>query len=175
MACSEWDVAGLLYSSKELDVDQEKQFEEHLCICSECKEQLELYEKERTHFFNPTNLLEIPSRKVDEEILRVCSNSRKQFTSFGLLPSFLKKTAFSVTFFVVGFAVVGYFAMNFENSSKGSVVVEKSDVTQPLQTVKSADQDSFFNDSANDSGLYYSKTRGSLDSKGVFPVDLKNK
>jgi hypothetical protein len=175
MACSEWEVTGLLYSSKELDVDQQRLFEEHMAVCSECKEQMELYQKERTLFFNLTNLQEIPSKKVDEEILRVCSNSTKQFTSLGILPSILKKTAFSITFFIVGFAVVGYFAMNIQNSTKNPMVIEKNELTQPLQAVKTSDQDSLINDSANDSGLYFSKTRGSLDSKGVFPVDLKNK
>ncbi len=175
MACSEWEVTGLLYSSKELDVDQARLYQEHLNVCAECKEQSELYEKERTHLFKLTNLQEIPSRKVDEEILRVCSNSRKQLTTLGLLPSFLKKTAFSVTFFAVGFAVVGYFAMNLQNSAKNAVVIERNEISEPLQSVKSSGQDSLINDSANDTGLYFSKTRGSLESKGVFPVDLKNK
>ncbi len=176
MACSEWDVTGLLYSSKELDVDQKKLFEEHLGVCSECKEQMELYEEERTCFFNLANLQELPSKKVDEEILRVCSNPTKQFTSLGVLPSFLKKTAFSITFFIVGFAVVGYFAMNLPNSAKNKVAIEKNELTQPLQAVvKTTDQDSLISDSANDTGLYFSKTRGSLGSKGVVPVDLKNK
>lgn len=175
MACSEWEVTGLLYSSKELDVDQTRKFKEHLGICSECKEQMELYEKERTRFFNLANLQELPSKRVDEEILRVCSNPTKQFTSLGVLPSFLKKTAFSITFFIVGFMVVGYFAMNLQNSAKNSVAIEKNELNQPLQAVKAPDQDSLTSDSANDTGLYFSKTRGSLDSKGVFPVDLKNK
>ncbi|NLL13402.1 MAG: hypothetical protein GX267_08360 [Fibrobacter sp.] len=175
MACSEWEVTGLLYSSKELDVNQTRLYEEHLGVCSECKEQMELYQKERTHFYNLTNLQELPSKKVDEEILRVCSNPTKQFTSLGVLPSFLKKTVFSVTFFIVGFVVVGYFAMNLQNSANNAVVIEKNELSQPLQAVKASDQDSLINDSVNDTGLYFSKTRGSLGSKGVFPVDLKNK
>ncbi len=175
MACSEWEVTGLLYSSKELDVDQAKQFEEHLGICPECKNEYELYQKEREQFFNLQNLQELPSKKVDEEILRVCSSSRKHVTSFGLFPSFLKKTAFSVTFFVVGFVVVGYFAMNLDNNSKQNIVVEKNDVSQSLQAAKEESKDSLINDSTNDTNLYFSKTRGSLESKGVFPVDLKSK
>ncbi len=175
MACSEWEVTGLLYSSKELDVEQTRLFEEHLKVCSECKEQMELYEFEKTRFFNLANLQELPSKKVDEEILRVCSNPTKQFTSLGVLPSFLKKFAFSMTFFIVGFIVVGYFAMNIQNNAKNSVAIEKNESTTPLQAVKTSDQDSLISDSANDTGLYFSKTRGSLDSKGVFPVDLKNK
>lgn len=173
MACSEWEVTGLLYSSKELDVDQEKQFEEHLCICSECKNEFELYQKERARFFNLQNLQELPSKKIDDEILRVCSNSRKQVTSFGLLPSFLKKTAFSVTFFVVGFVVVGYFAMNL-SSSKQNFVMEKNEIPQSMQA-KAGGSDSLVTDSTNDTNLYFSKTRGSLEEKGVFPVDLKSK
>jgi hypothetical protein len=175
MACSEWEVTGLLYSSKELDVEQTRLFEEHLSVCSECKEQMELYEFEKTRFFNLANLQELPSKKVDEEILRVCSNPTKQFTSLGVLPSFLKKFAFSMTFFIVGFAVVGYFAMNIQNNATNSVAIEKNESTTPLQAVKTSDQDSLINDSASDTGLYFSKTRGSLDSKGVVPVDLKNK
>lgn len=175
MACSEWEDTGLLYSSKELDVGKVKQFEEHLSICNECKVEVELYQKEKVQFFNLQNLQELPSQEVDKEILRVCSNSRKHVTSIWLLPSFLKKTAFSVTFFIVGFMVVGYFAMNYESSSKQKIIVENESESKLLQaSVAEENKDSLLSDSANDSNIYFSQSRGSLEAKGVVPVDLKN-
>lgn len=173
--CSEWEVTGLLYSSKELDSDSAKKFEEHLRTCTSCKEELELYRKEKMQYFNLHNLQELPSKKIDDEILRICSSPKKQVTSFGLFPSFLKKITYSVAFFAVGFVVFGYLAMNIENSSKPDVAVEKNDLPQTLQAARAEDKDTSNTDSINDTNLYFSKNRGSLDSKGVVPVDLKSK
>jgi len=179
MACSKWEETGLLYSSNELDELEKKAYEEHLAGCEECRSEYESYRKEQTSFFTPEILGETPSEKVDAEIKRVCSTPKKQFTSIGFFPVF-KKTVFSVTFFVVGFIVVGYFSLNIENS-RGiqKVVVEEKPDSSPSRSpeivAEKKNPDSLQHDSLNDSDVYFSKTRGNLQIKGVYPVDLKDK
>ena len=182
MACSKWEETGLLYSSSELNELEAKQYEEHLDFCPACKQEYETYQRERNLLFTEEVLGEAPSRKTDEEILRVCSSASKQYTHTGFLPLFLKRTVFSVTFFVVGFVVVGYFAMNMENHSghkklASEEVIDHSPLDHSVAgaTALPQEADSVRVDSISDTNLYYSKTRGNLDMKGVFPVDLKNK
>ena len=177
MACSKWEETGLLYSSNELDDVDARQFQDHLCSCSECKAEYELYKKECSLFYNIQILSETPSEKVDKEILRVCSNPRKQVTSFGILSVFLKKTAVSVTFFVVGFLVIGYFAMNIQNvqKAKQNIVADKindSTAQVPLQYAQNVVDSA---STPQDSNQYFSKTRGNLNLNGVYPIDLKSK
>ncbi|NLG17768.1 MAG: hypothetical protein GX556_10595 [Fibrobacter sp.] len=179
MGCSKWEDLGLLYSSNELDEQEAKSFKDHMGNCEECRCEYETYRKEQSSFFTPEILGEMPSEKIDAEIKRVCSNPKKQYTSIGLLPVF-KKTFFSVSFFVLGFIVVGYFTLNIENADKNrqSIVLEKTpDSSSPGSVETMAEglnvADSLKFDTLNDSNLYYSKNRGNLQIKGVYPVDLK--
>jgi hypothetical protein len=176
MACSNWDENGLLYSSKELDSTDALQFEEHLCVCKECKEELELYKKEQVQFYTLKNLVEAPSDATNAEILRVCAHPQKRVAMVGFLPLFFKKAAYSVSFFIIGFTVIGYFAMNIDkfNSSTQQIVVDKNVDSSSIISVSALD--SLQSDSSKDStNRYFSKTRGNLNSNGVFPVDLKGK
>ncbi|HLV30858.1 MAG TPA: zf-HC2 domain-containing protein, partial [Chitinispirillaceae bacterium] len=110
MACSNLEETVLLYSSGELSEKEEKSFEEHMSMCDECRKEFDSYRTEQEKFFTYDVLGEAPSKDVDKEILRVCSDARKKVTGLGIMPVFLKKTIYSLTFFVVGFVVVGYFA-----------------------------------------------------------------
>jgi predicted anti-sigma-YlaC factor YlaD len=182
MGCTKWEESGLLYCSSELDEAETKNFEEHLGTCEECRDEYETYQKEKQMFFTADILSETPSKKVDDEILRVCASGQKVYTNTGFFTPFLKKTLFSVTFFIMGFVVVSYFTINMENADrkKQSLALERtaldsSTMASSTQVTSGAVNDSSKKDSANDSNLYYSKTRGNLGTNGVFPVDLKAK
>lgn len=185
MGCNKWEEVGLLFSSGELEEPRAKEYEAHLRECEECKIELETYQKEKNDLFTIDMLGEEPSRKVSDEILRVCSSARKQVTHVGFFPLFFKKTLYSVTFFVMGFVVVGYFAINMENAERkkhavsleGKIADSSTFVQPATANVNSIAQktDSAKSDSLVDSALYYSKTRGNLNTKGVYTVDLKDK
>ena len=182
MACSKWEEAGLLYTSNELDELETKSFEAHLNLCGECKKEYNSYQKERSTYFTAEFLGESPSQKTDAEILRVCSSARpKHFTS-SFFPLFLKKTAYSVTFFVLGFIVVGYFTMVIENPGRNNkkIALEKrlDSLSQPSSMIADGidqNNDSLQFDSLNDTNNYFSKSRGNLEVNGVYPVDLNDK
>ncbi|HLV32718.1 MAG TPA: hypothetical protein VKY57_14200, partial [Chitinispirillaceae bacterium] len=100
-------------------------------------------------------------------------------SGLGIMPVFLKKTIYSLTFFVVGFVVVGYFAMNTEQSKQSNlnVVLENELFDSTNNSQKQNDNTAIKNDfdSLNDTNRFFSKNRGDLDQNGVIPVDLKNK
>jgi hypothetical protein len=177
MACSKLEDTALLYSSRELNEADAKSFEQHLETCDECRHEMDLYRKEQKHYYSPEIFSESPSEATNREILRVCSDARKQITNTGFIPLFFKKTVFSMTFFVVGFIVVGYFAMNIENSKQQNQDMALQNTSIDSTTLSEADKEKVVSqrnvDSINDTNLYYSKTRGNLDVNGVFPVDLK--
>lgn len=181
MGCIKWEESGLLYSSSELDETEAKNFEEHLGSCEECRDEYQTYQKEKQIFFTSDILCETTSKKIDDEILRVCASGKKMYTNTGFFTPFLKKTLFSVTFFIMGFVVVSYFTINMENADrkKQSLAQHRSiDESAPMASSSQAnvkDHDSITKDSIKDSNLYYSKTRGNLGTNGVFPVGLKNR
>lgn len=179
MACSNLEETVLLYSSGELSEKEEKSFEEHMSMCDECRKEFDSYRTEQERFFTYDVLGEVPSKDVDKEILRVCSDARKKVSGLGIMPVFLKKTIYSLTFFVVGFVVVGYFAMNTEQSKQSNlnVVLENELFDSTNNSQKKNDNTAIINDSdsLNDTNRFFSKNRGNLDQNGVIPVDLKNK
>lgn len=172
MACSKWEEIGLLYCSRELDEQEAKLYDVHLANCSECKLEFDQYQNDKLTFFTPEILGEITSKEVDEEIIRVCT-AKKQYTSIGIFPALFKKSVYSVSFFLLGFAVVGYFFYNIENANnqKKNLALDPSSVsTTVLAEQKSTTS---FKDSIKDSAVYFSRARGNLEARGVFPVDLK--
>ncbi len=171
MACSKWEEIGLLYCSRELEEQEAAQFKFHLENCSECKSEFDQYQKEKESFFTSDILGEITSKEIDKEILRVC-NAKKQYTSIGIFPSLIKKSLFSVSFFLLGFVVVGYFVFNIDNANnqKNNFALEPSNTSSPVLAQETTKVQK---DSIKDSAIYYSKTRGNLGTKGVYPVDLK--
>lgn len=182
MGCIKWEESGLLFSSSELGETEAKNFEEHLCSCEECRDEFQAYQKERQMFFSGDILSETPSKRVDDEILRVCASARKMYTNTGFFTPFLKKTLFSVTFFIMGFVVVSYFTINMENADRKKqslalqrTAIDSASMASSTQVAGGAIHDSLKKDSIRDSNLYYSKTRGNLGTNGVFPVDLKDR
>jgi hypothetical protein len=176
MACDKWEEIGLLYCSNELDQQDAKLYDTHLNACTECKSEFDEYQKERS-FFTSEFLGETPSKKVDDEIFRVCT-AKKQFTSIGIFPSLLKKSSFSVSFFLLGFIVVGYFVFNMENANrqKHNLALDplKHDsLVLAQQENTSSTSKTISKDSIKDSAVYFSRTRGNLNTNGVYPVDLK--
>lgn len=174
MACSNLEETVLLYSSGELSENEKKSFEEHIGGCAECQDEYETYRKEQEKFFTVDMLGEVASGNVDKEIIRVCSDARKKYTGAGLMPVFLKKTIYSLTFFVVGFVVVGFVAMYTGQQGVGgaNVALEKGIVDSTVVGEENAVAKSA-SDSLNDTSKYFSKNRGNLKINGVVPVDLK--
>lgn len=178
MACSNFEETVLLYCSGELSEKEAKSFEEHMNDCDECRKEYDTYRSEQKRFYTFDVLGEAPSAKVDEELKRVCSDSRKKFTATGVLPVFFKRTIYSLTFFVVGFVVVGYFAMNADYTKQDNmdIVLENESInSENISKKVTGDSAKEAFDSLADTNNYYSKNRGNLDLNGVIPVDLKNK
>ena len=105
MACNMWEEMGLLFSSGELNEQEQQVFTEHMQQCPECAGEWETYQKEKKRFFTIEVLGEAPSSACDAEILRVCSSSRRRAESLRLFPLFLKKSAISLALFFIGFTI----------------------------------------------------------------------
>lgn len=179
MACNKFEESGLLYVSGELDEHEIRQFEAHLEVCSECRYETKEYKKEQAVFYNAKNLEETPSESVDKEIIRVCSVSKKRYTSL-FLPLFLKKrTAAPLYILMIMVAIGGYVQYHSMNAQKMSVQL-LSETAAPAAASASApvtEQDVSAialseTDSAAlfDSAAAFSKTRGNLDMEGVVTV-----
>ncbi|MGA2508342.1 MAG: zf-HC2 domain-containing protein [Chitinispirillaceae bacterium] len=172
MECRKWEEFGLLYSADELGSTDKQGFEEHLKECEDCRKELFCYRGERERFFTPEILGESPSAKVDAEILRVCSDPRPKIRIATpiLLPAFFRKALVPVMLFVIGFISVGYIMMNMENARQTyrttAAVQQQTLPAQPRVAQKTAD-------SAKETDVNYARTRGDLNDKGVFTVDLK--
>lgn len=171
MECRKWEELGLLYSAHELNQAESGNYERHLAECEECRKELFCYRGERERFFTPGMLDEVPSAQVDAEILRVCTDPRPKISVAvpALFPAFFRKALVPATLFIIGFISVGYIMMNMENARQTyrttTAAVQQQVV--PAQTAvaqKTAD-------SVHD--VNYARTRGNLNDKGVFPVDLK--
>ncbi|MBN2036191.1 MAG: hypothetical protein JW768_05570 [Chitinispirillaceae bacterium] len=176
MQCRKWEELGLLYCASELDQKSSRDFEEHVNECEACRKELDCYREEKKRFFTVEVLGETPSPEVDAEILRVCSNPKKQASAITPIPAFLRKAVVPLALFVIGFVSVGYIMLNMENADRmrAAAAQEENAIAQtaPRETpaVVQARGDSAI-DSANDN---FAKTRGTI-GKGVVPVDLKNK
>jgi anti-sigma factor RsiW len=179
MACNRFEESGLLYVSGELDEHEIRQFEAHLEVCSECRYETEEYKKERASFYNPTNFEEVPSESADKEIIRVCSVSKKRYTS-AFLPLFLKKrTAAPLYIIMIMVAIGGYVQYHSINAQKMSAQL-LSETAVPAAASESAVTEydisaiaSNVTDSAAlfDSAAAFSKTRGNFDMEGVVTVN----
>jgi anti-sigma factor RsiW len=169
MECHKWEESGLLYSSGEMNDKEARDFEEHLKECEECGRELYLYRREHERFYTPQILGESPSAAVDAEILRVCSDPRKQAARFMLVPALLRKALVPALLLVVGFISAGYIVMNMENAGqlKAAAAQEKAAIAarqQPVSGPAAAD-------SAGDTTtVNFAKTRGNLSGQGVIQV-----
>ena len=178
MACNKFEESGLLYVSGELDEHEIRQFEAHLKVCSECSYETEEYKKERASFYSPANFEEVPSESVDKEIIRVCSVTKKRYTS-AFIPLFLKKRAAAPLYIIMIMAAIGgyvqYHSMNAQKMSAqllnetAAPVVSASAVTEqdisPAIALSETDSAALF-----DSAAAFSKTRGNLNMEGVVTV-----
>ncbi|MBN1602433.1 MAG: hypothetical protein JW915_12545 [Chitinispirillaceae bacterium] len=185
MACSDWEETALLYSSGELDEDHEVEFKSHIAQCESCKAFLEQYQKDRESLFSIEALGAAPSEKVDLEVKRVCESSKKQYTNIAVFPAFAKKSIISVSFFLIGFVVIGYLMINVQHSEvvkaktiqtndpSGSESNQMVNVAEILKA--NPDSADSINSTPLDSNRSFSKNRGNLDATGVVPVDLITK
>jgi hypothetical protein len=177
MECSKWEEIGLLYCSNELNRQEAREFEEHLKACSECSQEHKIYLHEKATLYTVDILGETPSAAVSDEILRVCKDGRRKYTTLGFFPSLFKKGVFSATFFAIGFIVVSYFIFTMQRSGTGSndlsahAITGKSDsIISPTAKVASSLGKDSLRDSSNDSAVHFSRSRGTLEVKGVVPV-----
>ncbi|MBN1306620.1 MAG: hypothetical protein JXA18_01790 [Chitinispirillaceae bacterium] len=182
MTCNLWEEKGLLYSSGELNRQEEETFAAHIRQCSECAREWERYRHEREHLFSIEILGENPSAACDAEILRVCSKGTRRSTTISTFSLFLKKSAISLTLFVIGFTVVGYlvFRADLLEERKTDVGMEKEaeDPTRSTTAVTEAAMDKQHDtlaDSVHHDSINFANRRGNLELKGVYPVDLQNK
>jgi len=171
MACNKWEEAGLLYCSSELSEQDTKLYEEHLGQCAECKGEFDTYTSEKSLFFTTDILSETPSEKVDNTLKRLFA-AKKQYTSMGIFSGFVKKTVYSLSFFLLGLVVVGYFVFNIQTANKQGIA-QKAQPVSEIKTLAQKDSASALKDSLKDSAVYFSKNRGNLETNGVYPVDLK--
>ncbi|MDG5815119.1 hypothetical protein QA601_08520 [Chitinispirillales bacterium ANBcel5] len=186
MVCSKWECSGLLYSSGELNEQETKEYEAHLEGCQECRDELATYRKEQKMFYTLDTLGESPSQAVSEEILRVCSSAKKQYTNVGFFPVFMKKAAVSMLLLMIGFATVGYIKLNHDQAQAmraqlvGDEETKDSNaVTQSAESATSVvfsenDSGALFDSLNKDTNVNFSRTRGDLNTQGVVPVDLKD-
>jgi len=177
-----WEELGLLYSSEELSEDEKKAFSEHLTQCSKCTEEMKAYQHDKERYFSKEFLEAAPSAKCDAEILRVCSDGRKKMSSFNIFPIFFKKSVISLALFLIGFTVVGYIAFQVDSSKQGTNVSDNGVTSESNAThladnadAQNTSQSDSAADSSSDSKVNFAKTRGNLNHKGVYPVDLQNK
>ena len=182
MACNMWEEMGLLFSSGELNEQEQQVFTEHMQQCPECAGEWETYQKEKKQFFTIEVLGEAPSSACDAEILRVCSSSRRRAESLRLFPLFLKKSAISLALFFIGFTIVGYLVLKMDSSNPqktATVTVKESEnstqTTAPATETALDEQFDSVTDSSHEKSVNFAKQRGNLDFKGVYPVDLQNK
>ena len=173
MDCRKWEELGLLYSSGELNGKEARDYEDHLKECEECGRELSLYRREHERLYTPRVLGESPPAAVDAEILRVCSDPRKQAAGFTLVPALLRKALVPALLLAIGFVSAGYIMLNMENAGqlKAAAAKEKAAVVasqqQPAPALATADS---AGDSAKAAAVNFAKTRGDLSGQGVVPV-----
>lgn len=178
MACNTWEERWLLYGSGELSEQEQADFTAHISNCDACRCELDTYNLEKKSLFAFDVLGENTSEAVDREILRVCSSRRRQVATFTMFPLFFKKTAISVALFLIGFSAVGYVAYKFEsNNIMSASVASQQELQQSSPKVAEATtaKDSAEEAAESDSAVNFAKTRGNLDVRGVYPVDLQNR
>jgi len=178
MACNLWEEMGLLYSSDELNEQEGETFTAHIRHCSECAHELETYQHERQKLFSIDVLGEAPSAACDAEILRVCSNGRRQPTNLSIISLFIKKSAIGLALFLMGFTIVGYLVFRADVSDRQKTVIgnqKEVETTAPPATpvteaALSKQQDTLA-DSAQHDSVNFANRRGNLDINGAHPVD----
>lgn len=178
MACNTWEERWLLYGSDELSEQEVADFTSHIKNCDACRCELDTYNLEKKSFYTFDILGENTSEAVDREILRVCSSRRRQVATFNLFPIFFKKAAISVALFLIGFSAVGYIAFKVESkrTTFTPVVAQKNlQQSSPMVAEPTTAKDSAEESVLSDSAVNFAKTRGNLDLRGVYPVDLQNR
>ena len=177
MECNMWEEMGLLFDSGELNDQERRAFDDHLTQCTGCRNELDAYRYERAHFYAPSVLEDAPSAACDAEIIRVCSDGRKKVASFQLFPVFLRKSVVAVGLLLFGFSMVVFMQVKMKTPS--GVAARQTTISAPASTMMAQTTPAQKNDSTIDSSqqnpVNFANTRGNLDLKGVYPVDLQNK
>ncbi|MCL2218266.1 MAG: zf-HC2 domain-containing protein [Chitinispirillia bacterium] len=188
MACSKFEVAGLLYLSGELNASEAEAYKTHLNGCEECRRETEEYEKERASLYTSEVLGDYPSEAVDNEILRVCANPKKMVAASAITPMMLirRYAPVPILLMLIMVAVGGY--VKYHSMSAGDLraklIAEDSAppavaTPETLPSQNSAetgtDENLALDDSSGDSGRVPVKPLGNLEMEGVVTVSEESK
>lgn len=182
MACSEFEVSGLLYVSGELDADGAKAYEAHLEGCEECRGEVNAYRHEHASLYTAEILGDNPSEAVDSEILRVCANPKKMLAPSALTPMmFIRKYAPVTVFLMLLMVAVGgylrYHSMSADalheklaqEAAAAAELAARGDNAQQVPPGQGADGELALADSSSDS-VRAAKSMGNLNMDGVVTV-----
>ncbi|MCL2182059.1 MAG: zf-HC2 domain-containing protein [Chitinispirillia bacterium] len=178
MACSKFEVSGLLYISGELDAGEAAAYEAHLEECEECRRETGAYKQEHVSLYTAEILGDNPSEAVDSEILRVCANPKKMLAPSAITPMIFIKKYTPVTLFLMLIMVavggyVTYHSMSADDlAKKAAAAAELAAVAQPVSPEQGAGGELVLADSSNDSSRL-NKPRGNLNMEGVVTVSGK--
>ena len=142
MECNKWQESGLLYISHELDEREDREFKEHMQVCSTCGKEVEQYFYDKKNFFPGSLLCESPSEAIDKKIIAACSQLPKMTVRLGIFSGVWVKNAVMATVFLLfGMSAGVYFTLNYVTASRAGVAVssEKKSSSTP-STIASSEK-----------------------------------
>lgn len=141
MECNYWEEKGLLFTSGELNEEEAKAFNDHCMTCETCRNELQLYRREKESLFRPELFEESPSAAVDKEIMRVCSQPIKPTMAAPIFSSFVKNTIYALLIFAIGFGGGAYFiAMKTDSDARNATIVQQQEQAAPQPQVVAEQQ-----------------------------------
>ena len=179
MVCNQWEEKGLLFTADELNDAETADYKVHLETCNFCRNELDVYNREKATLFAPGMFEEAPSAAVDKEILRICSTPVKPTVTTFMIPAFIKNTIYAILVLAVGFGGGTYYmgvriASKAKNQDSNIVKNEKS--TQESEVVaKSVDvatNEAQANDSSKSTDTLI-KRENEIPAKGIITVNEK--
>jgi hypothetical protein len=178
MKCNKWDELGLLFISGETTKEQRKEFQVHMQVCADCKEETDQYYDDKANFFSATLLSESPSKAIDEKIITACSQKpilTSGFNLFSLL--WTKKTVLSTILLVFGMSTGVYFSITYFSSGGSGKSVTALKKVSPASSIASSQQPKTSksdkasltsNISTSDTSAQQSKDSAKNNSRNVF-------
>ena len=185
MECNKWQESGLLYISHELDEREEREFKEHMRVCSTCGKEVEQYFYDKKNFFPGSLLCESPSEAVDKKIIAACSQLPKMTAGFGIFSGVWVKNAVMATVFLLfGMSAGVYFTLNYFTASRPTIAVSSEKKSSSTPSAIASSEKSIPAHGLDSSRLNKkdSLKRGApgpivnpqpVPQQGMIPVDLK--
>jgi hypothetical protein len=188
MECPKWQENGLLFVSGEADARQNEEFNEHMRVCIECKNEVEAYEYDKRHFFQQDFFTESPSEAINKKIIAACSHKPVTTLGFSLFSGvWMKKALLSTFFLVFGIGAGVYFTMHYSNSISGvalsksekassttvTPVNQKATPAVQLAKVKAGDSAKSNKKDSLKANEAVSFPGNQKSGEGIIPVDLK--